>query len=344
MSTIKNAIFQLEGEDLNLVNSIRRKYIDTGLTYGWKSNGRKDYDQGHWNKMLIRNSRRMPCDHSKSPYLSNHPEVKQIWDIIQSIIGNRGLYRAYVNGYTYGTDGYAHQDDSWIFKKYGEKALSETSIVYLNPTWNVDWGGETVVYENLDHEDNEIMASVLPKLGKVFVFESKQLHASRPLSRLCKELRSVLVIKTIDPELIVSPHMDFIMKLSSGIDHSGRSFFEHLFGTMLNLEDMRASDEVLLAGLYHSVYGTESFKYNTPDITRDLIKNTIGHYPEYLVYEFCSMKNRINTLLNNTNEYDDKILSDLISIEICNILDQNGNTNSNIVIALKARLKELKKV
>jgi hypothetical protein len=157
-------------------------------------------------------------------------------------------------------------------------------------------------------------------------------------------LRSVLVIKTIDPELIVTPQMNFISELSYDVKHSGRSFFEHLFGTMLKLEDMESSDDVLLAGLYHSVYGTESFQYNNPNITRDLIKSMIGDYPEYLVHEFCTMKNRMNTLMNNTNRYDDKVLTDLLSIEVCNLLDQNNNMFNINIRTLKDRLDELKKV
>jgi SM-20-related protein len=345
MNSVKRAVFQLEGDDLELINTVRKKYVNTGLTYGWRSNNNKSYDQGHWNKLLITNSTRIPCDHNETPYLNNYPEVNKIWQIIQSVIGSRGFYRTYINGYTFGTEGYAHQDDSWIIKKYGESALSETAVIYLNPTWNIDWGGETVIYENLKtDESNEIVASVLPRMGKVFIFESKTLHASRPLSRACTVLRSVLVIKTIDP-VIICPQMKFITALSSNVKHSGRSFFEHLFGTMLKLEDRKnkVSDEILLAGLYHSVYGTESFNYKNPDITRDVIRELIGPYSEHLVYEFCNMKNRMHTLINNTNEYDAKVLSDLITIELCNLADQNKNDNHDDRIdALETKLKELK--
>jgi hypothetical protein len=345
MTDVRNAVFELEGDDLTLVNRVRTKYVDTGLKYGWKSTNNKDYDQGHWNKVLIPNSTRIPCDHNKTPYLNRHPEVKKIWDIIQGVIGPRGLYRSYINGYTYGTEGYAHQDDSWVFRKYGENALSETSIIYLNPEWNIDWAGETVVYKNFKFdEDNTIVASVLPKLGRVFVFDSYQLHSARPLSRACHALRSVLVIKTIDAELIVSPQMDFITNISYDVKHREKSFFEHLFGTMLKLEDMESSDEVLLAGLYHSVYGTESFEYNNPEITRDVIRSMIGDYSEHLVHEFCTMKNRTNTLMNNTNGYSDKVLTDLLTIEVCNLLDQNSNMFNNNIRTLKDRLDELKKV
>lgn len=340
MNTIKSAVFDLEGDDLDLINDINRKYVSTGLTYGWKANNNRSYDQGHWNKLIVPNSTRFPCDHNQTSYLNNHPEIKNIWGILQATVGSRGFYRTYINGYTYGTEGYAHQDDVWIKEKYGSTALSETAVIYLNNKWHIDWGGETVIYSDMkiDNADNEIVVSVLPKMGRIFIFESTALHAARPLSRSCPDLRSVLVIKTIDPS-VVSPLVNFISDLTFKVKHSGKSFFEHLFGTMLNIEhkNRNVSDDVLLAGLYHSVYGTEYFNYNNPEITREIIQKMLGEYSEYLVYEFCNMKYRVNTLMTNSNDYYPKALKDLIMIEIANLEDQNSN------FVFDTQIKELRK-
>jgi SM-20-related protein len=344
MNSVNSAVFDLEGDDLKLVDNVRKKYVDTGLIYGWKSNHNRSYDFGHWNKLILSNSRRYPCDHNRTTFLNRHPEIQGIWEIIQSTIGPRGFYRTYINGYTFGTDGYSHQDDTWINKAYGNDSLSETSIIYLNPTWNIDWCGETVVYKNLNlDENNDIDVSVLPKLGRVFVFRSNKLHASRPLSRSCPELRAVLVIKTIDPS-IISKQVNFITDITTNVKHSGRTFFEHLFGTMLKIENREeiSDNSLLLAGLYHSIYGTESFKYENSEITRELIQSLIGTEAEYLVNEFCNMKNRVNTLMTNSNDYNSKVLKDLITIEIANLMDQNFNSvNSNKITALDSKLKTI---
>jgi SM-20-related protein len=338
-------VFQLEKDDLNLASRIRRRYVDTGLIYGWKANHSKSYDQGHWNKRILDNSKRFPCDHDKTGSMSSHTEVNSVWNILKEKIGDRGLYRSYINGYTFGTDGYAHQDDSWISKKFGEEAQAETMIMYLNPTWDIDWGGETVVYDNLSHTDNDIAQAVLPKFGRVFVFKSMKYHASRPLSRVCTELRSVFVIKTMDKS-VVSPQMKFITETTSKVKHSGRTFFDHLFGTMLKLEHRDAStsvsDEVLLAGLYHAVYGTTSFSYDNPDINRTLIKRMIGEYAENLVFEFCNMKNRIETLTTNSNNYSNNVLVDLMKIESSNLRDQNfRNVHDKKIQALESNIKNI---
>jgi hypothetical protein len=85
------------------------------------------------------------------------------------------------------------------------------------------------------------------------------------------------------------------------------------------------SDDILLAGLYHSIYGTEFFDYKNTDINRDVIKGLIGEYAESLAYEFCNMKNRMNTLMTNSNGYKPRMLSDLLKIESCNLEDQNSD-------------------
>jgi hypothetical protein len=323
-------VFQLEQDNLNLIEKIKTKYVDTGLSYGWKANGGKPYDQGHWNKLIIPNSKRFPCDHNDASIIDYHPEIKQLWEILKSKIGSRGFYRAYINSYTFGTDGYAHQDDlwiQWIQQKYGNNVKTETSIFYLNDKWDIDWGGETVLYENLSHDNNDIIKSVLPKYGRVFVFQSDKYHASRPISRICQELRSVFVIKTMDKNTVALP-VKFINDLTKNIDHSGRSFFDHLFGTMLKLEERKVSDDLLLAGLYHAIYGTEFFEFKA-NINREKIKYFIGEYAEMLAFEFCNMTNRMQTLMTNSNNYSKEILSDLIQIEICNLQDQNWNGNLN---------------
>ena len=196
----------------------------------------------------------------------------------------------------------------------------------------------TVVFQ-----DNEIIHSVLPKFGRVFMFDSNMLHAARPVSRVCSDLRAVLVFKTFDTSAI-PPHINFINEHTLNVKHSGRTFFEHLFGTMSILERRKNSDDVLLAGLYHSIYGTESFKYENPNINRDLIKSLIGEYSESLVYEFCTLKNRYETIKQNSNNYNEKMHIDLLEMEIANLTDQNSKGNiTDRINALEEVRKKLNK-
>lgn len=317
--------FQLPDAWFDTLNRINTKYVKSGMRYGWKADNALEYDQGHWNRSILYNSWRKPYGHEQLPMLDSHPDIKHLWNTVKRALGSdRELFRCYINGYTYGTDGYAHKDDEWIKRKYGEDALSETVIVYLNNKWDIDWAGETVVF----NDDKEIVLSVLPKFGRVFIFDSNLLHAARPVSRICNVLRSVVVFKTIDPK-INDPRVQFILDKTKGISHSGKTFFEHLFNTMTNLElDKKNSNDLCVAGLYHSIYGTEFYKFNDPTITRDQIKELIGDYAENLVWLFCKTEDRINAFIDNTIGVDEKIRQDLIRLELANLYDQRSNQNT----------------
>ena len=101
------------------INEIRKKYVEYfGLRYGWKANKNLPFDQGHWNRPVIKKSKYFPFDMSEHPsFYLGHPEIAKIWDAINNELGGgRALVRAYVNGYTYGTDGYLHSDDAYTFQ------------------------------------------------------------------------------------------------------------------------------------------------------------------------------------------------------------------------------------
>lgn len=320
---LETTVLDLAGNSLIDVQTLREKYINGpygGLKYGWKSNVSNTEDQGHWNRSILVNSRSFPCDLYLTSFIDKHPELKRLFEVVQEVIGDRCLLRAYINGYTYGTDGYPHKDDIWIRQQFGQDCLSETVIIYLNDKWDFSYAGETVIFDN----NKEIETSLLPKLGRMLIFDSEKWHAARPVSRICKELRLILAIKTIDKKFI-SKEISYILEKTNGVVHSGRPFFEHLFNTMLIVENNTKDSIVTKAALYHSIYGTEYYKaeeqFNIP--SRESIKDLIGIKSEELVYQFCNMKNRAHTLLTNENNYNPYTLKSLIEIEIANLLEQN---------------------
>ena len=74
---------------------------------------------------------------------------------------------------------------------------------------------------------------------------------------------------------------------------AGRSLAEHLTATFEILADWGAPEEVTLAGLFHSVYGTEAFDHPslTPDgLSRLRVRNAIGVAAERLAYMFCALE------------------------------------------------------
>lgn len=312
-------VFQIQDQYHYLLKAVDTKYVQSGLTYGWPATQDKAFDQGHWNRQILKNSRMFPFDHGRMPYIEYHPVLKNVWEMIQHTLGHTNLLRCYINGYTYGTDGYAHVDDMWVDKKYGAGSSGKTIIVYLNETWDIDWAGETVIFDN----DKEIETSLLPKYGRVLSFESSKLHAARPVSRACQSLRKVLVFKTVH-DVVNSKEIEFLIDKTKHLPHSGKSFFEHLYNTMIVLENQKQSKAVCSAGLFHSIYGTEFYKFNEPTITRSVITDLIGEYAESLVYEFCTLRNRQESLINNTNNYSNSFLKDMLAIELANLIEQNA--------------------
>jgi hypothetical protein len=310
-----------------LLHEVRKRYVDQGMKYGWKSNGKLNYDFGHWNHLIMSNSKYFKYDLAALPGIDKHPEVKAIWGQIKEMLGERILIRCYINGYTYGTDAYAHTDDSNITKRFGDDALSESIIIYLNKTWERDWSGETVIYKG-----DEIERSVLPKFNRMLAFNSELFHAARPLARSCPELRIVLVFKT-GAAHINDPLIDYLIPLTKDVPHSGRTFLDHLISVMRILEKYKQPKNVCAAGLFHSIYGTEYFKIDL-GITREAVRELIGSYAEYLVYEFCTIKNRLPTLVINVNKYPVNVQRDLLYIELANVEDQNRNGKSDKKIKL----------
>jgi hypothetical protein len=330
----ETTLFKLKDQDAEILRAVGNYYTTQGLNYGWKSNTTKGYDQGHWNRTILTSSKTLPFDQAQMPLMKTHPELMHLWNIVQAVIGERALTRVYINGYTYGTDGYSHIDDHWIRERFGEDAASETVIMYLNDEWHRDWAGETVIFNDSD----DIEAAVMPKPGRVLIFDSSKQHAARSVSRVCPVLRKVLVFKTMDLNA-VSEEVRFVLDLTKDVQHSGRSFFEHLYATAMIIEQHQGSQDLIKAALYHSIYGTAYFKHdNIP--TREEVRELIGERAEELAFKFCQLEDRTNVLISGQlpEDYSSDDHLDLVRIEMANLIEQNFDGKYN------DQLNELQKV
>jgi hypothetical protein len=72
------------------------------------------------------------------------------------------------------------------------------------------------------------------------------------------------------------------------VRHSGRTLFDHLVGTAHYLAQWGCERDVCAAGLFHSVYGTSSFRYGLLALAdRPALRLRIGEAAEQLVFLFC---------------------------------------------------------
>lgn len=114
--------------------------------------------------------------------------------------------------------------------------------------------------------------------------------------------------------------------------HSGRTLYEHLKGVHDLLRDWDNPRHVCLAGLFHSIYGTNTFKHVSLRDRGELVKK-IGLRAETLVHLFSTADRPF------FNTVDDKSFRrELLEIEAANLFEQGGNVN---ILRKLSRMREL---
>jgi hypothetical protein len=121
--------------------------------------------------------------------------------------------------------------------------------------------------------------------------------------------------------------------------HSGRTLLEHLSGTWNLMHNAGLRDALCIAGLFHSVYGTNAFRTITvAQQERDTVRNLIGDEAENLAWIFGNIPRPrvlISALTKDgelvlTNRLRDRFIDcisghtvrELQAIECANLLEQ----------------------
>ncbi len=138
--------------------------------------------------------------------------------------------------------------------------------------------------------------------------------------------------------MIPSKLKDYLLSRSvDSAEHSGASLWEHLAGVHRILQVVGSEDYVCHAGLFHSVYGTQSFKTVSVDNSkRSEVQALIGTQAESLVWAFCNLPRPVlleSSLRQQSFNWADKLegvtnasqfTQDLIRIECANLLEQKS--------------------
>lgn len=114
--------------------------------------------------------------------------------------------------------------------------------------------------------------------------------------------------------------------------HTGRTLIEHLKGVHDLLRDWGNDRDVCLAGLFHSIYGTNTFKHVSLTDRSELVKK-IGVKAEMLVNLFSTAD---RPFFNKVE--DEKIRKKLLEIEAANLFEQGGNSAA---LRKLAKMREL---
>src|SRR5580658_1976077 len=116
--------------------SLSRFISNEPMHFGSKSNSKTD-PHGHWSRKFITDSRHNLADVScELEANAQFAPLNAAWKYLRNtLLKDSLLIRCYLNGYTYGVDGYFHSDS--------QRADESTAIVYMNDHWEPDWAGET---------------------------------------------------------------------------------------------------------------------------------------------------------------------------------------------------------
>lgn len=140
----------------------------------------------------------------------------------------------------------------------------------------------------------------------------------------------------------MTPHEYLKVLGTDSTEHSGRTLYDHLCRVEQILRVCRCEEDVCLAGLYHSIYGTNAFtQITTTD--RIKIKEIIGERAEFLAWLFCNAQRPFCWFCGNTFVFrdgsfvtvDDKTLHELQMIEGANLLEQKCGADLITVFAAK---------
>ena len=104
------------------------------------------------------------------------------------------------------------------------------------------------------------------------------------------------------------------------IPHRESNLLAHSISVSEMLQSYNRPIEEQVAGLFHSIYGTEYQMYGTK-ITREEIQSIIGKESEHIVNLFCTLEDRVNTILYGKG-LKEPYKTTLRWLEYCNIKDQ----------------------
>jgi SM-20-related protein len=94
------------------------------------------------------------------------------------------IYRCYCNHASFGDMLFTHTDCL-------PGAAEFTALWYIAPQWDVEWGGETLFY----NEAKDAEVAVSPRPGRLVVFDGAIRHAGKPPNRICYVPRYTLAFK-----------------------------------------------------------------------------------------------------------------------------------------------------
>lgn len=156
--------------------------------YGWPVND-APYVRPCWHSFVAGSKRlEQRCAHDELLEHEQWQFLAAFWTRVKEAhMPSATLLGVYANGQTFGQDSPIHRDN-----KANENG--RTIVMFCNEHWASSWGGELVFY---DHSKENIIKSVLPKPGRIVIFNGHVPHSARSPAATCDRLRMTLAFKTL---------------------------------------------------------------------------------------------------------------------------------------------------
>lgn len=314
---------------------------------------REGFSFGHWNQELLKTSPRNKEDKERH-LLDNeqYANIYQLWKYIKETwLTGHTLVRCYANAHTYGVEGYLHTDS--------RSEGNFTTIIYLNKEWKPEWAGETVFF---DHT-GDIYHSVLPRNGRMVLFDGRIPHAARSLSRCSSVLRQTLIFKSYykpDKSEAEETLRQLIDSYSVQHNNYGYTVSEHSIGLYNLLENWNAEEHIRYTALFYLLY--LNMAQNPPALATlrqkvtllvgekiegrincvtELYQNRCGN--EYLMKGSLSELSSTPPRIAENLETSHPLFNDIITLEIALAVYTNTLYRSNKLINFARELDYLKK-
>ena len=182
--------------------------------------------------------------------------------------------RIYYNRQYYGMEANIHKDCP---TEYTEDL---TVVVYVEPTWDIQHGGETLVFAAAGQTFSQY------RPNSCVMFASNISHKANYISKECKAPRTVLTFKCRP----VSKIEEFLSATSfDKVTHGKENLQQHLLRTGYTVKALGTETEAtVLAAFLHSTLSTEFFKLEQPLSVEQLTKE-FGSEVADLVTKFSQL-------------------------------------------------------
>jgi SM-20-related protein len=182
----------------NIISLEEQNQINNALSYaqwryGWPVNS-TPFARPCWH-FFIAGSMRESLDCCEEELAANEQWgfLLKIWNRLSvEHIPNSRLLGVYANGQTFGQDSPIHRDNL-------PSEPGMTAVLFCNDYWATTWGGELLFCNDAK---NDVIAAVLPKPGRIAIFNGEMPHRAKSPSIDCDGLRVTIAFKTINKDVI----------------------------------------------------------------------------------------------------------------------------------------------